>query len=258
MEERKLNEKESLELIAQMIQNTKNRMETNCGMPFLLWGYTTVFTSLLVWLLVTYTQNNNWQYLWFMLPIIGGTGTYLSARNQQPTVKSHLDKVISYIWLVFGTAGFLISLLAMFFWKLPILFIILLLMGMGTTLTGLVINYKTVTICGTLGALSSIGCLFYEGFNQVLIFAPVFIFMMIIPGHVLNHAARKQIKLYLCAIVQRIKSIATLRASTCHHFDTGFGGRSRIQLSETTDRSNGRKSECTDRQAEQGRIRGSH
>ena len=79
MEERKLNEKESLELIAQMIQNTKNRMETNCGMPFLLWGYTTVFTSLLVWLLVTYTQNNNWQYLWFMLPIIGGTGTYLSA-----------------------------------------------------------------------------------------------------------------------------------------------------------------------------------
>ena len=109
MEERKLNEKESLELIAQMIQNTKNRMETNCGMPFLLWGYTTVFTSLLVWLLVTYTQNNNWQYLWFMLPIIGGTGTYLSARNQQPTVKSHLDKVISYIWLVFGTAGFLIS-----------------------------------------------------------------------------------------------------------------------------------------------------
>lgn len=97
MEERKLNEKESLELIAQMIQNTKNRMETNCGMPFLLWGYTTVFISLLVWLLVTYTQNNNWQYLWFMLPIIGGTGTYLSARNQQPTVKSHLDKVISYI-----------------------------------------------------------------------------------------------------------------------------------------------------------------
>ena len=89
MEERKLNEKESLELIAQMIQNTKNRMETNCGMPFLLWGYTTVFTSLLVWLLVTYTQNNNWQYLWFMLPIIGEPEpTSLHATN------SRLSKVI--------------------------------------------------------------------------------------------------------------------------------------------------------------------
>ena len=39
MEERKLNEKESLELIAQMIQNTKNRLETNCGMPFLFGMY---------------------------------------------------------------------------------------------------------------------------------------------------------------------------------------------------------------------------
>ena len=175
MEERKLNEKESLELIAQMIQNTKNRLETNCGMPFLFWGYTTIFVSLLVWFLVVTTRNYYWQYLWFLLPIIAGTGTYLSTRNQQPGIKTHLDKVINYIWLVFGITGFL-------------------LMGMGTTLTGLVIGYKTVTICGTLGALSSIGCLFYPGLNQILIFAPVFIFMMVIPGHVLNHAARKQKK----------------------------------------------------------------
>lgn len=194
MEERKLNEKESLELIAQMIQNTRNRLETNCGMPFLVWGYTTVFVSLLVWFLVVTTRNYHWQYLWFLLPVIAGTGTYLSTRNQQPSIKTHLDKAINYIWLVFGMAGFLISLLAMFACKLPILFIVLLLMGMGTTLTGLVIGYKTVIICGTLGALSSIGCLFYPGINQVLLFALAFIFMMIIPGHVLNHAARKQKK----------------------------------------------------------------
>ena len=84
MEERKLNEKESLELIAQMIQNTKNRLETNCGMPFLFWGYTTLFVSLLIWFLVVTTGNYYWQYLWFLLPIIAGTGTYLSTRNQQP------------------------------------------------------------------------------------------------------------------------------------------------------------------------------
>ena len=94
MEERKLNEKESLELIAQMIQNTKNRLETNCGMPFLFWGYTTLFVSLLIWFLVVTTGNYYWQYLWFLLPIIAGTGTYLSTRNQQPGIKTHLDKVI--------------------------------------------------------------------------------------------------------------------------------------------------------------------
>lgn len=34
MEERKLNEKESLELITRMIQNTKDRMAENSGTPF--------------------------------------------------------------------------------------------------------------------------------------------------------------------------------------------------------------------------------
>ena len=239
MEERKLNEKESLELIAQMIQNTKNRLETNCGMPFLFWGYTTLFVSLLVWFLVVTTGNYYWQYLWFLLPIIAGTGTYLSTRTQPPGIKTHLDKVINYFWLVFGITGFLISMLAMFFWQLPILFIILLLMGMGTTLTGLVVGNKTDTNCGTLGALSSIGCLFYPGPNQILIFAPVFIFIMGITGHVLNHAARIQKKSNLCAYVQRIESITTFRTETCRDVHTGFSGRGRVQLSETTDRSDG-------------------
>lgn len=83
----------------------------------------------------------------------------------------------------------------MFFRPLPVLFIVLLLMGMGTALTGLVIKYKVVAVCGAVGALSSIGCLFYEGIDRILIFAFVFIFMMIIPGHALNHAARKRKKL---------------------------------------------------------------
>ena len=38
MNDRVLNEKESLELIAQMIQNTKSRMTRNSGAPFLIWG----------------------------------------------------------------------------------------------------------------------------------------------------------------------------------------------------------------------------
>lgn len=97
----------------------KNRLETNCGMPFLFWGYTTLFVSLLIWFLVVTTGNYYWQYLWFLLPIIAGTGTYLSTRNQQPGIKTHLDKVINYIWLVFGITGFLISMLAMFSGNFP-------------------------------------------------------------------------------------------------------------------------------------------
>lgn len=55
MDNKKLNEQESLELITQMIQNTKFKMVKNAGTPFLVWGYMTVVTSLLVWYLLKET-----------------------------------------------------------------------------------------------------------------------------------------------------------------------------------------------------------
>lgn len=47
MEERKLDTRESMELISRMIQNTRNRLENHAGRPFLVWGYTTVGIALL-------------------------------------------------------------------------------------------------------------------------------------------------------------------------------------------------------------------
>ena len=51
MEDRQLNEKESLELIAQMIRNTQHGLEKGKGIPFLIWGYVTITVSLAVWYL---------------------------------------------------------------------------------------------------------------------------------------------------------------------------------------------------------------
>ena len=48
MEDKQLNAAESIALISRMIENTRNRMLRNSGRPFLVWGYVTVFTTLLV------------------------------------------------------------------------------------------------------------------------------------------------------------------------------------------------------------------
>ena len=105
--------------------------------------------------------------------------------------RTYIDRILGYVWTVFGLGGFLITWVAIFYWSLPVLFIILLIMGMGTALTGLIVNMKVVTIGGTLGALSSLGCLFIHGFDQILLFALAFIFMMVIPGHFLNYKVKK-------------------------------------------------------------------
>ena len=43
-------------------------------------------------------------------------------------------------------------------------------MGMGTALTGLIVNTKVVTIGGVLGALLSLGCFYMPGIDQILFF----------------------------------------------------------------------------------------
>ena len=48
---------------------------------------------------------------------------------------------------------------------------------------------KIALIGGLLGVLSSLGCIWVTGVNQILAFAPAFIFMMIIPGHMINYSA---------------------------------------------------------------------
>lgn len=190
MDNKKLNEKESLELIAQMIQNTKSEMAKNAGSPFLIWGYMTVIVSLLIWYLLKETGNYQWQWLWFLLPAVSFPATLWFARKQEQKVKTYIDRIIGYVWIVFGLGGFLISSVATFYWKLPVLFIVLLIMGMGTALTGLILKMKLVIICGTMGALFSLGCLFIHGIDQILLFGLAFIFMMIVPGHYLNGLAK--------------------------------------------------------------------
>ena len=191
MDNRNLNEKESLELIAQMIQNTRYRKVKNAGVPFLIWGYTTIIVSLLVWFVLKETGDYSWQCLWFLLPAIAYPLTVRFSFRRQNVVKTYIDRMVGYVWMVFGMAGFLISCVFIFFRNLPILFIVLLMMGMGTVLTGLIIKMRVVTVCGSLGALASLGCLYVDGLDRILVFASAFVFMMVVPGHYLNSITKR-------------------------------------------------------------------
>ena len=71
MEDKQLNAAESIALISRMIDNTRNRMVRNSGRPFLVWGYVTVFTTLLVMGAVYYFQDPKWNILWMVHPVLG-------------------------------------------------------------------------------------------------------------------------------------------------------------------------------------------
>ncbi len=60
MEEQKMNEKESLELIAQMIRVTKQSIGRGSRNKFLMYGYTSAILSIVIYALVYFTGNSAW------------------------------------------------------------------------------------------------------------------------------------------------------------------------------------------------------
>jgi hypothetical protein len=194
MEDKVLTEKESLDLISQMIRNTRSRLEDNSGIPFLIWGYTTVIVAVIVWSLVTTSGNYLWHWLWFAIPVFGGTLWLLHNKkqlNNRSRVITFVDRAISHVWMVFGIASFMISIIS-FLTYIPILFIILLTMGMATAITGLIIRFKPIIFSGFIGILFSPLCVIVRDTSSILIFAAIFVLMMVIPGHMLNYTAKRR------------------------------------------------------------------
>lgn len=67
MEDRKLSEKESLDIITQMINSSKRNMKVGSGNVLLYWGYFTVLLSVVISSLIVYTQNYIWSWGWMLM-----------------------------------------------------------------------------------------------------------------------------------------------------------------------------------------------
>ncbi|WP_418981811.1 hypothetical protein [Alistipes sp.] len=190
MEERKLDAAESLALIGRMIENTRNRMVRNAGRPYLVWGYTTVVFTLLVWAAVLHFGDPRWNWLWFGLPVTGSLGMYLTRpRDAKGSVRTFVDGVIDQVWMVIGLAAFLTATLSMLaVVRPPMLFLIVLLMSIGTALTGLVTRFIPSIVGGFIGLLLAPVLLAVTRTTpSVLLFIAAFVVMMIVPGHILNY-----------------------------------------------------------------------
>ncbi len=189
MEEKRLDTAESLALIGRMIENTRNDMERNAGRPFLVWGYVTLLTTLLVWGTVVQTGEPRWNLLWLLIPLLGGTLTYFTrGKRTEGRVHTFVDRVLGSVWLVAGLTASFLSLVALFTpIRLPILFVILLTMGMGTAATGLILRFRPAACCGAAAILLAPGMLIVHNDWQPALFAAGFLAMMIVPGHILNY-----------------------------------------------------------------------
>ena len=111
MEEQKMNEKESLELIAQMIRVTKQSIGSGSGNKFLMYGYTAAILSIVIYALVYFTGNSAWSAGWFLMFLPFLVSSVREKRNR-PKVVTYTDRMINETWRVIG-ALFVLTVLTM-------------------------------------------------------------------------------------------------------------------------------------------------
>ena len=203
MEEKKLTEKESLELISQMIQATRKNLVKGQGNYFIIYGYTAAILSIIIYTLLYMTHTPWWWAGWFLmfLPVI--ILSFKEKRNT-PTVITYTDSMVNKVWQVMGTSFSLTMLVILalsfivgkcdFILMLPLC---LLYASIGTAITGLVIREKCLLYTPLVGFVLAIYMLMSYTINNSaailwnLYFGLSFVVMMIIPGHILNNKSEK-------------------------------------------------------------------
>ena len=99
MEEKKITEQESLELIARMIESTKENLEVGRGNQFLYFGYFAFVLSIVVFACVKLTHNNHFSGLWWLMFLCWGI---VSWKSTKPTVVTYIDRALNSVWMVVG------------------------------------------------------------------------------------------------------------------------------------------------------------
>lgn len=208
MEDRKLTERESLEVITSMITRTKDRLVKGSGNILLMWGYLIVAITALIWVLLVTTGNPAVNWLWFLIWVIGGIATPIMAKKKRVAsgTKSYTDKLTSQMWSVVGLTGIASTILCLGFlliggkdsWSMMFAFA-LIIVPMAEIMQGLVIKENSLIAGGGIGLLIGLFttcCISAHVALMATWFMPLFIIafaaMMIVPGHILNSKAKRE------------------------------------------------------------------
>jgi hypothetical protein len=203
MEDKELNEQESIKLISQMISNSRNRLEIGSGNTFLLWGYITVIVSFAIYALYSWIYSNSVMWLWFAIPLIGTPVMIWQGKRHIKGVVTYTDRILNLAWTTVMIAfGLLIAITFIMRASILIMPMALILCGFATTFTGIVIRDRWLTYLPVVSfaigiiMLCQIALCLAHGLSLqiewVLIFGACYIVMMIVPGHLLNRKASKE------------------------------------------------------------------
>lgn len=190
--ENELSPLESLKLITQMIETTKNSISDRSHY-FLLWGWAVVTGCLTQYYLKAIVNSPHHYYAWLVTPVAVVLHFIFVYRDKKKDhVKTFINEANGYLWtsigLSFFALGFVFSKIG---WQYCFPFYILF-YAIGTFVSGSLIRFKPMITGGLLCFPLVVICV-YQSYNyQMLITAFAIVISYIIPGYMLRYQYKKQ------------------------------------------------------------------
>jgi hypothetical protein len=202
METNKFSEQESLEVIQQMINTARNSLHKGVGDIMIVWGYLIAATALTVYVLQHTLVNSDYAQLPWLSVIFGWGYTILKMRkfHHNTTFKAYSNVVFGSIWFGFGIACALLSFSYSFAaqrFDMPAIWItltptILLMQGISLFASSSIYRFKPFMYAALACGLLFAACFIFP-WQQFLFLGVCQIISLVIPGHLLNKKAEKDV-----------------------------------------------------------------
>ena len=192
MEERTLSEKESMLLIASMINKAKNQVSEN-GFLYIIWGWIILICSVVQFLSDRFFHYPEANYIWFstygvlLFQII-----YLVRKKKSGLAKTYTEEINGFVWIAFAVGAMLMVFTCSRF-QAPQLILPLLLVfyGLPTFLSGAILKFSPLIIGGICCWILAFASTFITPEFQLILIATAVIVAWLIPGYLLQIKYKK-------------------------------------------------------------------
>lgn len=209
MEDKKINEQESLNLISNMIKQTNNHMALGAGNTLIAWGVLLCVVSILAGIAIGVTENGNWMWLYMAILVIGLPFEWWMKRSAKQKnighVKTYIEDSIEKVWKCMGILLIAYPLILFVLHSsagprvwIAMFFLGMLLPALGSFITGVLLKSKWIMYVSLFACSMSLEYLerivepgFVMTLGSTYIFPLSTVFSLIIPGILINRKAEK-------------------------------------------------------------------
>ncbi len=185
-----LSPEKSFEIITEIISQARNRFEEN-GAIYTFWGILIAIASFGQFILLKGKYYDISWYPYFLMPI-GGiiTGIYYYKKRQQQ--QNQISKIISVAWVLLSLNIMIIGFLFGLILRENLIPVILMLVSIGISISGVAIRSKLLIFSGIFINISALACFWVSWIYQPLLMGIVSILGILIPGIILMIQYKKR------------------------------------------------------------------